>query len=130
MRYALAVALTFALCAALLVSPAHAADQTINVYIDGKLQSFNPPAIVRDGKAYVPLRPVGTALGATVSFNDQTRVITMVYCGKVIRLNQSEGVTINGSMFVPLRKVGEAFGCKVVFDGAGQLVRITKPAGG
>jgi hypothetical protein len=131
MRYALAAALSFALCAALLVSPAPAADQTINVYVDGKLQNFSPPAIVRDGKAYVPLRQVGTALGATTSYDAATRVITMVAsCGTIIRLKQSEGLTINGVMFVPLRKVGEAFGCQVEYDGANSLVRITKPKTG
>lgn len=130
MRYALAATLAVALCAVLLVSPTHAADQTISVYVDGKLQSFDPPAIVRDGKAYVPLRQVGAALGASVSYNAQTRIITMVYCGKVIRLNQSEGLTINGATFVPLRKVSEAFGCQVAYEGANALVRITKPRTG
>ena len=131
MRYALPlVVIVVVLAAATLVSPAPAADQTITVYVDGRLQNFSPPAVVRAGKAYVPLRQVGTALGASTSFNAQTRVITMVYCGKVVRINQSEGLSIAGATFVPLRKISEAFGCKIAFDAAKSVVRITKPAGG
>jgi serine protease Do len=130
MRYALPILIVLTLCAAVLVSPALAADQTIKVYVDGKPQSFNPAAVVRDNKAYVPLRQVGTALGATTSYNGQTGVVTMIYCGKIARIAPSEGITIAGSKFVPLRKISDAFGCKIAFDATTSVVQITKPTSG
>lgn len=131
MRYTVAVALAWSLLALLPVCPTQAADQTIKVTVNDTLQAFAPPAIVHGGKAHVPLRQVGAALGATVSYNGKTHVITMVSsCGKIIRLDQSEGLTISGNMYVPLRKIGEAFDCKVAYDGANQLVSITKPKTG
>lgn len=122
----LAVAIGLATC----VVAAPPADKTISVYVDGRLQSFNPAAVVREGKAYVPLRQVGGALGASVKYDPATRMITLVYCGDTIKMPQSEGLTLGGSVFVPLRKVSESFGCTVRYDAAANAARITKPAGG
>jgi hypothetical protein len=127
MRYALLVSLVLVLAAALPNSSVYATDQVIKVSVDGKTRSFDPPAMVRDAKAYVPLRQVSEVLGCTVKYEASSRTIKLTYCGKPTIIKQSEGLTIDGSMFVPLRKVGEAFGCKVAYDGAAALVRITKP---
>lgn len=124
----IALAVMGVVLVAAVICPAFAADQSVNVYIDGKLQSFEPGAIVRNGKAYVPLRQSGAALGATVNYDATNRVIKMVYCGKTTHLKQSEGITVNGSMFVPLRRVSTAFGCKVAYDATATAVRITRPA--
>jgi len=111
-----------------LVGPAQAADQSVKVYLDGRLQTFNPAAIVHAGKAYVPLRQTATVLSAGVNYDAASRTITMVYCDKTIKLKQSEGLTVSGTMFVPLRKVSEAFGCKVSFDAKAAAVHLSRPA--
>jgi len=104
----------------------HAGDETVKVFVNGKLQSYEPAARTRDGVTYVPLRQGARSLGFSVewmpSYN-AARVCDEKGC-TLIRAN--EGIMVNGSLFLPLRKMGEAFGAKVSWDAGKKAVIITK----
>ena len=64
---AMAVVLTSLCCAVL------AADVPVKVYVDGKLQAYRPPALLRGGTVYVPLRAGATSLGLDVKWDADTK---------------------------------------------------------
>lgn len=116
------------------------ADDTINVYLRGKLQSFEQAPIIKDGSTMVPMRAIFEALGATVKWDGEKQIIDAYKGDKVIRLQIGwKGAWIgetkvdldvapeivNGSTMVPLRFVGEALGEKVEWDGDTRSVLIS-----
>jgi len=105
---------------------AAAADATVKVFVNGKLQNYNPPARVRDGKAYVPLRQGATSLGFTVEWLKKEGGAKVCDAKGCLLIRKQEGITVNGSMFLPLRKLGESFGAKVRWDPKARAVIITK----
>lgn len=109
-----------------------AQDQPVRVVINGNPQQFKPGAFTRAGKAYVPLRQVADAMGATVRFDPASGAIKLVYCGKVTWLHKSHGPTINGTLFMPLRPVAEAFNCDVAYQARTRTVVLSDrvPTGG
>lgn len=103
-----------------------AADVPVKVYVDGKLQSYNPPAVLRAGTVYVPLRAGAQSLGISVKWHDDTQMAQICTDKGCTLIRKSEGIIVNGSLLLPLRKMGEATGAKVVWDGAKKAVLITK----
>jgi len=116
------------------------ADSTINVYLKGKLQTFEQSAIIKDGSTLVPMRAIFEALGATVKWDAKQQIIDATKDDKIIRLQIGWkgawiGETkvaldvapqiINGSTMVPLRFIGEALGEKVEWDSTSRSVLIS-----
>jgi hypothetical protein len=116
------------------------ADGTINVYLKGKLQAFEQPAIIKDGSTLVPMRAIFEALGATVKWDGKQQIIDATKGDKTIRLQigwkgawigetkaelDAAPQIINGSTLVPLRFIGEALGEKVEWDSATRSVLIS-----
>lgn len=106
--------------------------QTVKVFLNGVQQSYDQPAIIKNGRTLVPMRPVFEALGATVDFNKVTEEITATKGSNKIKLAigsqnavvngnfkllDTEAQIINGRTMVPLRFVGEAMGATVEYDG-------------
>lgn len=107
------------------------ADDAINVYLKGKQQTFEQPPIIKDGSTLVPMRAI-FALGATVKWDGDKKIIDATKDGKTIRLQigwkgawigQTKAdldvapEIINGSTMVPLRFIGEVLGEKIEWDG-------------
>lgn len=116
------------------------ADDTINVYLKGKLQTFEQPPIIKDGSTLVPMRAIFEALGATVTWDGDKKIIDATKDGKNIRLQigwkgawigKTKSVLdvapeiIDGSTMVPLRFIGEALGEKIEWDGDSRSVLIS-----
>lgn len=114
----------------LLLTAAQAADRTVKVTVDGKPATMTPTAIERAGKTYVPLRSGVKAMGGTVTWNPNTKSATVVLCGKVGKVTQAEGITIDGAIFLPLRLMSTRLACGVRWDATNQTVAITKPKTG
>ncbi len=103
-----------------------AADVPVKVYVDGKLQTYSPPAILRGGSVYVPLRAGAKSLGIDVRWiaaSQTAQICTDIGCTLIPK---SDGIIVNGSLLLPLRKMGEATGAKVSWDPAEKAVRINK----
>jgi hypothetical protein len=128
---AVALVVAFSLCTVA------RADSTAAVVIDGRHVPLHPPAILREGSVFVPVRGVFESLGASVVFsngritahgNDTTIVMyvgqrSASVGGNFVMLDTPpfiEGATT----FVPLRFVSEALGAAVSFDNRSKTVYI------
>mgnify|MGYP000855193826 CR=1 FL=1 len=137
MRKRWIVFLLFLFCFVFTVVPVTAAPTVI---LDGEQLSFaDTQPIIKDGRTLVPLRSIFEAMGATVSWNQDTLTVTAVKGNtKVILPIWSTEPTINGQVkkldvpakivngrtLAPLRFVGEAFGGTVKWDQTSETVRI------
>src|SRR4030067_603226 len=104
-----------ACCAVVLVllvgwagQPAKAADTPVKVYVDNCLKQFDPPAIVREGKTYVPLRAGAEAVGAKVRWEASTRRAFVTSSSRSVMIRESQGIIVKDRLLVPLRLMGEA----------------------
>lgn len=146
MRKKLAILVTLAMLISLLAVPAYGAELTApTVYLDGKCidSLFDVKPVIDNGRTLVPLRAIFEAMGATVTWDAETRTASAVKGDtKVILPIGSTEPTINGVVkkldvpakivndrtLAPLRFVGEAFGGTVDWDGATRTITITSAA--
>ena len=87
---------------------------------------IDAPAIVERGRVLLPMRTVFTALGATVSYDAQQRIIVARNASRTLILSAgSEPIRlISGRAYVPLRFVSEQLGAIVNYDAGSQVVRV------
>lgn len=110
------------------------------VILDGQPLSFDVPPIIEDGRTLVPLRAIFEAMGAEVSWEQESQTATAVKDDTVVVLKiGSLEPTINGKIhtldvpakivnnrtLAPLRFVGEAFGGIIDWEAATQKITIT-----
>ena len=124
MRTVLLVFVALSMAAAVL-----AADVPVKVYVNGKPQSYNPPAVLRGGTVYVPLRAGALSLGLTVKWHADTQCAQICTDKGCVLIRKSQGIMVKGRLLLPLRKMGEATGAKVVWDAQKRAVFITKQTG-
>lgn len=107
------------------------ADEDIKVKLDGNTLSFDvPPQIIND-RTMVPLRAIFEALGASVDWNQQTKIVTSVKGDTTIKLTiDSNTMYVNGNAvtldtpacvvndrtLVPVRAISEAYQTKVIWN--------------
>lgn len=132
------------LSVSLFVNPLMAAGN-INVTVDGKTVTFPDakPFIDENSRTLIPLRFVSEALGASVSWNEQKREVSITKDNTKIRVRIGDrNIVVGGRIsamdtqaiikesrtFVPLRFVAEALGAKVQWDGNTRTVVITTGA--
>ncbi len=109
------------------------------MYNGSRISTLKAP-IVENGRVLAPLRAVFEALGATVTWVDETRsIISESSNGSITLQIDSSEATINGQTvaidapprlsgeytMVPVRLISEAFGLNVAWDEATQTVSIT-----
>lgn len=136
MRKTLIILFTLLMCCAFAV-PALAAP-TVN--LNGQQLSFDVPPTIENGRTLVPLRAIFEAMGAAVTWDQNTHTATAVKDGTTVILKiGSTTPTINGQVkqldvpakivngrtLAPLRFIGEAFGGTVEWNQASQLISIT-----
>lgn len=107
---------------------AMAADVPVKVYIDGRVQQYDPPALVRDGKTYVPLRAGAESLGCSVKWIPEQSVAQVCTENACILIPKDKGIIVQGRLLLPLRLMGEATGATVQWDGDAKAVRIKRKA--
>lgn len=100
------------------------ADRTVKVFVNGCPKIFNPPAIERNGTAYVPLRAGAQAIGAKVKWNARTGQAFITSSRRSVTVRASQGVMVKGRLLLPLRLLGDSLGCKVGWDAKASAVRI------
>ncbi|GGG04658.1 stalk domain-containing protein [Paenibacillus abyssi] len=112
----------------------------IQVYVDGSKISFKPAPIQEKGTTLVPMRPIFQALGAQVTWEQQSRTVIArkdfttislkvgsqqgVVNGKSVKL-QVPAKLVRGTTMVPLRFIGEALGAKLSWSQAKRTITIT-----
>ncbi len=117
-----------ALCIIISAIPAATAQTPISVYLDNKQISFDVEPIIHNDRTMVPMCAIFEALGAVVSWDEETRCASAEKDGISIRLTIDRHVMyrsgeafrldappmiVNDRTLVPLRAVSEAFGAEV-----------------
>lgn len=114
-------------------------ESVVKVKLNKKTLFFDSEPVITDGRTLVPLRGIFEAMGATVSWNDETKTVTAVYKGiTLIMTIGSKEFTVNGEKktldvpaqivksrtMVPARAVFENFGATVSWDDNNKVVII------
>jgi hypothetical protein len=136
--------LAVALCTAFVsnATPAHA-DVRASVVIDGRHVPMHPPAILRAGSVFVPVRGVFENMGASVVFSNGRITAHGSRGEQIVMYVGQRSASVNGnfvmldtapfiegaSTFVPLRFVSEALGAQVSFDNGSKTVFIQSAQG-
>ena len=128
--------------AAAMIMPVSAANEIpLKVLVNGKKLDFPDakPFIDENSRTQVPARFIGEELGATVTWDQDTKTATFVrgndkleiYIGKKeyklngqVKQMDTEALLLENRTFVPARYVAEAFGATVEWSGATRTVRI------
>ena len=110
---------------------------TISVKINGETQEFSPPAITKSGTALVPMRPLFEALGASVRYDGERKVVeghrenifvSLTLGSKRALVNGSPvdlgtaAQVIAGTVYVPAKFIGQALGGEVSWDESSRTV--------
>jgi len=101
-----------------------AADKPIKVAVNGQVRPFDPPALVRDGKAYLPMRPFANAIMGGLTYDAASGTVRITYCSDTAKLTKAQGITVNGSFYVPLRTVANALALTITWSPRAALVNI------
>lgn len=114
-------------------------NNTISVVIDGQALVTNVAPQSINGRTMVPMRSIFEALGATVTWNADTKQAVATKGNKKVTLTlnsatayingeaktlEAPAISYNGSTLVPARFVAEAFGATVTWDNATKTVNI------
>jgi hypothetical protein len=134
------LALTAAAAAALILPPAHAQFNAVEVRVNGERVRFTgTQPVERYGRVLVPLRDIVMPLGAALTWNPRTTVVTaaqgdtsvwLKIGSQIARVNGRQvwldvpPRTINGYTMVPLRFFSDAFGADVEWDADTRTVAI------
>lgn len=108
------------------------AQEPIKVFVDLQRISFEVNPLLEEGTTLVQLRPLFEAMGLTLAWNEEKRLVTGRKEGQTIQLTIDEKVAyingqpveleraatiMDGNTLVPLRFIGEATGAYVAWDG-------------
>lgn len=108
-----------------------------NIVLDGKMLSFDVKPIIEDNRTLTPIRVVSESLGANVSWDNDSKTVTIKKDDLLIKLVVGQAtVTINGKSqtldvaskivngrtLVPLRFISESFGFKVDWNNSSKTV--------
>ncbi len=112
--------------------PVFAANDQINVSVDGEKLQFDVQPQIIEGRTLVPLREIFEALGSTVNWDAETKTAiglrgdikislpigknTALKNGKIIELDVPAQI-IDGRTLVPVRFIAESLGAEVDWDG-------------
>lgn len=134
----------FALCALVFTAmsaPAPLSAQgVVRVFVDGDRVAFDQPPIVLESRILVPLRGVFEKMGATVTWENDTRTVLAVRGNTVVELvigrrsaqvnNRTlpldvPAMIVGGRTLVPLRFISESMGASVEWQDATRTVLIS-----
>ncbi len=110
-----------------------------SVVIKNNIIKFDTPPYIKGGRTVVPVRALTEGLGALVSYNNETREVTIVKDGtEIVLLIGSNEALVNGEIilldskaeitnsrtYVPIRFISEIFGLNVQWDGENEIIDI------
>jgi hypothetical protein len=109
------------------------------VFVNGVKPDFDVQPFVESGRTLVPFRALAETMGASVSWDDTTRTVTvlkgeneikMVIGSSTATVNGNPHIldvqpkVVNGRTVIPLRFVGESLNATVGYDSATEIVKI------
>lgn len=114
-------------------------DAGIKVLINNRFLQCDQPPVIKNDRTLVPMRAIFEALGAEVSWNDETKTAEGVKDGKKVAVTIDENAIaindekheidvpaqlVNDRTMVPVRAISEAFDCIVQWNGLKKYVII------
>lgn len=90
------------------------ADEPVEVFIYGEPQDLQPPAIVREGTVYLPVRALAEAVGAEVTYFAHRGAVVVCSGERCTDMPADQSIEIEGRTLVPLEVLDEAL--DVVID--------------
>ena len=120
-----------------------AQNNKVYISINGNMLNPDVPAKIINDRTLVPLRSIFEALGASVSWDGENKIVTAVKGDIIITIqigNKTMNVNsrqkeldvpaqiIDNRTLVPARAISEALGCKVDWDSGSKTVYITEKA--
>lgn len=102
-----------------------------NVLIGKGNAKFDTPPVIKHGRTLIPVRAVSEAMGATVEWNDEEKIVTITKDEIIIKFNLAENKVyvgeaevaidvpaevMNNRTMVPLRFIAEQLGLNVEWD--------------
>jgi uncharacterized protein YkwD len=112
----------------------------IGIKLNGSFISVVPKPVIKSGTTFIPLRGVFEKMGATVTWNQQKKQVTVVkdskkviltigstgayVNGAYVKLSSAPYVTPQGYTYVPLRFISETIGARVGWDQSNYIVSI------
>ena len=115
-------------------------NSVIRVHVNGHLLKFDSEPYMKNDSVFVGFRAILEALGAEVSWNQETNTVTAVKDGTEVSFTigsdtayvngeecklPSEAELTNDSAMIPVRFISEKLGMKVSWEESGRLVVIT-----
>lgn len=113
----------------------------IDIKINGETMEFETVSYIKNNRTMVPMRAIFEALGATVSWDNNTRTAIGVKDGIEVKITigenalykNGEAITLdavaeitNDRTMVPVRAISEAFGAEVTWDNETKTVEIVQ----
>ena len=130
-----------------LMTTAVAESNSVDVYVDGKLAVYDPPAMIYNQRTMIPLRAVSETLGWDVEWDaeagvayimDNERGVTLGispgvdFIGKAVLDEEAYKITIDtppimydSRLFIPVRAVAEALDVEVGWEAETRSVIVT-----
>lgn len=101
----------------------------IDIVINGTIINTPVNAFLDGGTTYVPVRAISEAMGATVTWDANTRVATVSRYGQNINFAADSGTAViyKDTLFVPTRTLAESLGYAVTWDDYYCQVNISAP---
>lgn len=110
-----------------------------NVLISKGNAKFDTPPVIKHGRTLIPVRAVSEAMGATVKWNEEEKIVTITKDDKIIEFNLAENKVyvdevettidvpaevMNKRTMVPLRFIAEQLGLNVDWDEESNTIEI------
>ncbi|MGD9495504.1 MAG: redoxin family protein [Armatimonadota bacterium] len=89
------------------------ADDAVEVFIYGERQQLEPPAVVRDGVVYLPVRAIAEAVGAEVTYLPHGQAVVVCSGERCTDMPNEQSIEINGRILVPLEVLDEALDVEI-----------------
>ena len=118
-------------------------DRETTVMLDGQEITITVPPVIIGGQSLVPLRDLCDALGAQISWEEDTESVTVVFHGRKLQFQMDSRIAvvnrqeyplpvpvteITDKAFVPVRFFAEAVGAQVEWHPETHTISITSPA--
>lgn len=110
-----------------------------NVLINKGNAKFDTPPVIKHGRTLIPVRAVSEAMGATVEWNEEEKIVTITKGDRIIEFNLVENKVyvdevetaidvpaevMNKRTMVPLRFIAEQLGLSVDWDEESNTIEI------
>ncbi len=110
-----------------------------NVFFKNREVKFDTPPVIKEGRTLIPVRAITEAMGATVTWNSEEKLVTIIKDGKTIVFDLLNNITyvndveatidvpagvMNNRTMVPLRFIAENLGLTVEWDEDAQTIEV------